>query len=171
MAKTLLPAVFGILFKENRTQVLLIKRRDIPIWVLPGGGIDPGETPEMAIVREVKEETGLDVEIVRQIAEYTPVHSWTSTSYVYECIPIAGKLCKGEETREVHYFPLHLLPQEIPPPFTSWIKEAIPISSEIIRKKIQGVSRLNLVKFFFTHPIHVIRFILTKMGIGFNSKD
>jgi 8-oxo-dGTP diphosphatase len=36
-------SVACILFNKNRSEVLLIKRKDIPVWVLPGGGIDPGE--------------------------------------------------------------------------------------------------------------------------------
>jgi 8-oxo-dGTP diphosphatase len=55
-------------------KILLIKRRTPPFkgyWALPGGRVDPGETVEQTIVREVKEETGLDVTIVRKIGEYT----------------------------------------------------------------------------------------------------
>ncbi len=35
-------AVYGIVFNQTRSEVLLIKRMDIPVWVLPGGGLDPG---------------------------------------------------------------------------------------------------------------------------------
>ncbi|MBN1244191.1 NUDIX hydrolase [Candidatus Bathyarchaeota archaeon] len=54
-------------------KILLIKRRTVPFngyWALPGGRVDPGETVEQTIVREVKEETGLDVAIVHKIGEY-----------------------------------------------------------------------------------------------------
>ena len=39
-------AVACILFDESKTKVCLIKRRDVPVWVLPGGGVDPFEKSE-----------------------------------------------------------------------------------------------------------------------------
>ena len=58
-------------YPDNK--ILLIKRNTIPFkgyWALPGGRMDPGETVEQTIVREVKEETGLDVTIVSKVGEY-----------------------------------------------------------------------------------------------------
>lgn len=43
---------------DNHQKLLLVKRRDVPVWVFPGGGIEKGETPERAVVREVFEESG-----------------------------------------------------------------------------------------------------------------
>ena len=87
---SLKPAVYGIIFSKEREMVLLIKRRDVPVWVLPGGGIDPGETPEIAVVREMKEETGFEVKIVRQVAEYLPINKLTQVSFFYECEILSG---------------------------------------------------------------------------------
>ena len=53
-------SVYGIVFNAERTEVLLVKRRDIPVWVLPGGGLDPDESEAEGAVREVLEETGLE---------------------------------------------------------------------------------------------------------------
>ncbi|MDP1879313.1 MAG: NUDIX hydrolase, partial [Parachlamydiaceae bacterium] len=68
----ILPAAIGIIFNNDNSQVLLVKRQDIPLWVMPGGGVDPGETTEEALLREVHEETGYHVKIIRKCAEYTP---------------------------------------------------------------------------------------------------
>jgi ADP-ribose pyrophosphatase YjhB (NUDIX family) len=46
-------------------RVLLTQREDFPVWCLPGGGVDPGESLAQAAVREVREETGLEVELER----------------------------------------------------------------------------------------------------------
>lgn len=47
----------GITFNK-KGQLLLVKRRDIPIWVMPGGRIEPNETPQKAAIRESFEESG-----------------------------------------------------------------------------------------------------------------
>ena len=58
-----------IKFKEG---VVLIKRKNPPYgWAIPGGFVDYGETLEEAAVREMKEETNLDVELERQMHTYS----------------------------------------------------------------------------------------------------
>lgn len=53
-------------------RVVLVRRRNRPLgWALPGGFIDLGETVEEAAVREVREETGLEVELTRQFHVYS----------------------------------------------------------------------------------------------------
>lgn len=52
--------------------IVLIERRNPPHgWALPGGFVDRGETVETAAVREAREETGLEVELVRQFHVYS----------------------------------------------------------------------------------------------------
>ena len=58
----------SIIFINRQRQILLLLRDDIPTipfpnhWDLPGGHVEPGESPEACIVREMKEEIGLDLE-------------------------------------------------------------------------------------------------------------
>ena len=60
---------------DEQGRILLIKRRDNTLWALPGGGHDIGETIADTAVREVKEETGLDVEVTGLVGVYTnPQH-------------------------------------------------------------------------------------------------
>ena len=50
--------------------VLLVKARDKNNWQLPGGRLEPGETPAQAVIREVKEETGLRASVGRLTGRY-----------------------------------------------------------------------------------------------------
>src|SRR5215469_7675740 len=61
--QTRIPCV-GAIIRDNAGRLLMILRGHDPgrgLWSIPGGRIEPGETPEQAVVREVREETGLDV--------------------------------------------------------------------------------------------------------------
>ncbi|MCB2181645.1 MAG: NUDIX hydrolase [Desulfobulbaceae bacterium] len=52
--------------------IVLISRKNPPLgWALPGGFVDYGESLEQAAVREAKEETGLDVTLIRQLHTYS----------------------------------------------------------------------------------------------------
>jgi 8-oxo-dGTP diphosphatase len=58
--------------ENGKNRVVLIKRKNPPFgWALPGGFVDYGESLENAAVREAKEETGLDVRLVRQFHVYS----------------------------------------------------------------------------------------------------
>ncbi len=57
---------------ETEKGIILIKRRNPPYgWALPGGFVDYGETLERAAIREAKEETSLDVELVSVLGAYS----------------------------------------------------------------------------------------------------
>lgn len=59
------PSCHAVIFDENQ-RFLLVKRGGEPFrgwWGLPGGAVELGETVEQALIREVREETGLDVDI------------------------------------------------------------------------------------------------------------
>jgi len=61
--RTRIPCV-GAIIRDGAGRLLMILRGHEPgkgLWSIPGGRIEPGETPEQAVVREVREETGLDV--------------------------------------------------------------------------------------------------------------
>lgn len=163
-------SVAGVVFSPERSKVLLIKRRDVNIWALPGGGVDPGENPEEAVIREVFEETGLSVKILRQVALYTPINLLSNLSYLYECNVIKGELSLSNETQGIGFFALDELPQPLFFLHKDWIEDALLQAPGIIQKPLTKITYFNLVKYFFRHPLRILRIILSRCGIPINTK-
>jgi len=74
--------------------VLLVKARDKSNWQLPGGRLEPGETPAQAVIREVKEETGLLARVGRLTGRY--LREDGSVVRVY-AVRVRGKLAGARE--------------------------------------------------------------------------
>ena len=103
-------------------KILLVKRGTVVFkgyWALPGGRVDAEETVEHAVVREVKEETGLDVEIVRKIGEYheSGFHDGIEYDYYPACFlakPTGGKITRQkEEVEQIGLFGLKEVPKNL----------------------------------------------------------
>ena len=60
---------------DDHERILLVRRADNGLWALPGGGMEPGETVTGCAVREVKEETGLDIQVTGLVGIFSnPSH-------------------------------------------------------------------------------------------------
>lgn len=108
----------GLIFDAQRERILLTRRTDNGLWCLPGGGLDAGESAAEACIREVREETGLDVKIVRLIGIYSSPHRvieyadgnrFQIIAMSFEVEVISGELTLNDEVSEFGYF----TPQEI----------------------------------------------------------
>jgi ADP-ribose pyrophosphatase YjhB (NUDIX family) len=98
---------FGIIFDEQG-RVLLCHRRDIDVWNLPGGGMESGELPVEAVIREIKEETGLDAIVERLAGVYSKVDQ-DDLVFSFACRIVGGQLSVTTESSENRYFePAHL---------------------------------------------------------------
>jgi 8-oxo-dGTP diphosphatase len=88
-------------------------------WALPGGRMDLDEKIEQTVVREVKEETGLDVKIVQRIGEYTEKGIKDDVEYEYYPTCFLAKIVGGEirkqesEIQEIRIFNLEELPKPL----------------------------------------------------------
>ena len=65
------PGASAMIFDGARERILMTQREDNSRWCLPGGGMDPGESAAETCVREVLEETGLEVRITKLVGIYT----------------------------------------------------------------------------------------------------
>lgn len=161
-------AVVGVIFDEEN-RVLTIKRRDVPMWVLPGGGLDPGEIPKEAVKREILEETGIEVEIIRKVAEYEPINRLTRFVHLYECRPTGGQLTTGDETFDLGYFPLDQLPAPFFHVHEEWIADTLLKEPDVIKRQLTSVSWGRFLLYFFRHPLRVLRFVLSQIGFPINA--
>lgn len=158
---------FGIIFSKNNKKTLLVKRRDIPIWVLPGGGIESGETPEQAVVREVFEETGFKVEVVRKIAEYSyPKKSKINHTFI--CEINGGKKTLSNESKDIEYFAAKDLPDMLSPYIPIYITDALNNDGGIIKKEMYGYGVSLWIKGLL-HPWALFKYLLTRVGIHWNT--
>lgn len=95
------------------SQVLLVKREDFEVWVIPGGSIDPGESVSDAAVREVYEETGLQVHLTRLLGIYSRPH-WSAHIAIFVAEPTAGTLrSQPGETIDIRFFDVQALPDDL----------------------------------------------------------
>ncbi|MES2517758.1 MAG: NUDIX hydrolase [Bacteroidota bacterium] len=106
----------AVVFNESG-EILMVKEKVDGRWSLPGGWADVGYTPAEVAVKEVQEETGLDVKTVRVLGIFDkrnhphPPEGW----YVYKifilCEKIGGEISKDTtETSDIQYFSLENLP-------------------------------------------------------------
>ncbi|MGA2504286.1 MAG: NUDIX domain-containing protein [Anaerolineales bacterium] len=105
----------AILFNGDRTKVLLTRRKDNWSWCLPGGMIEAGETVSEGCAREVWEETGLKVRILRltgiysdphQLVEYPDGNQAFIVVLNFEVELLEGEPRLSSETIGVDWFPI-----------------------------------------------------------------
>ena len=86
-----------IIFKDDKLLTIKRTKPDKTYWVIPGGGVEDGETCEQAAVREAKEELGLDVKVRKLILKMdsTKPELVGQEEYFYLCDIIGGELGSG----------------------------------------------------------------------------
>jgi ADP-ribose pyrophosphatase YjhB (NUDIX family) len=110
-ANSIVPSVTAIV-PNDRGELLMVHKTDNNLWAIPGGGMDLGEYMAETVVREVKEETGIDVEVTGIVGIYTnPCHVMAyddgevrqQCSVCFTTRMVGGKLRTSSETKEVRF--------------------------------------------------------------------
>lgn len=136
--------VFGIIF-DTHDRVLLCHRRDHDLWNLPGGGLETGETPWDGLKREVKEETGLEVEIIKLSGVYSKPDK-NEIVFSFICQAPAGELTLTEEADQLKYFAFSEIPPNTVPKQVERIKDALQHQEQALYKIQTGKSTIELIK-------------------------
>ncbi len=104
---TPVPVVAALVFKGEKLVIVSSKNKDL--WGLPGGFVETGESLEAAIVREVEEETGLQIRVTAFLASYPLMKNQTDMIFVvFISEVLKGKPRPGDDVKDLKI----LLPSE-----------------------------------------------------------
>ena len=130
--RLLVPSVSGIM-RDSAGRILLVHQSDDGVWSTPGGAIELDETPADAVVREVREETGLFVVPRRLfgvfggptfVVRYPNGDETQYVSCMFECEIVSGALqADGDETQGVEFWSESEASQL---PLAPWLKGILP---------------------------------------------
>jgi ADP-ribose pyrophosphatase YjhB (NUDIX family) len=129
-----LPGTSGVVLDEAR-RVLLGRRTDNGLWAVPSGILEPGEEPAVALVREIREETGVDAEVLALVAVSAGSQvvyangdraQYLDTEFVCRAAGGQARVADDEST-EVGWFDLDTLPEPLAPSSRTRIDRAIAV--------------------------------------------
>lgn len=127
-------------FILNENNELLLQKRAVPAekdhWCIPGGRLEMFETLEHAVSREVKEETDLDIRVIRlmgicdHIIQEENLH-WVAMSYLCKIESGLPKIMEPDKASDMKWFDLNNLPDKL----TITTKKALADYKKILNKK------------------------------------
>ncbi len=131
----LIPGVTAVVIND-RDEVLLQLRRDTKTWAPPSGGLEPGENLAQCVIREVREETGIEVTPEAIIAvlsgkefiwSYPNGDQVATVSTVFRCRPHADAFPRvnDDESLEIRFFSCDALPENMLQRHSKLIKRAL----------------------------------------------
>lgn len=150
-----------VLFKDNlRKEVFLVFRSDYPCWVTTGGGIEPGETPQEAALREAQEETRFKIKIVRKVGEYSFKKNGIDyqRSYLFEGRVVSGKFrpeypgCKGK------WFEVDKLPSDTVFSSRELIVDCLSNQTGYFKKEKDTIGIKENLHLVLLHPLAIFKF-------------
>lgn len=124
---------------DDSWRVLLCLRRDVPVWNLPGGAAERGETPWEAVIREVYEEVGVEAEVVGLSGVYSKPEQ-ADVVFCFVCRVVGGKLRESDEAAEIRYFAVEEMPETMSRNHAERVRDALEWSGKVSLKVQPGPS-------------------------------
>jgi ADP-ribose pyrophosphatase YjhB (NUDIX family) len=106
----------GLVFSSDE-KILLVKEMADGKWSLPGGWADVGHSPKETVIKEIKEETGLEANVKRLLAVFDkkkhphPPQPFYVYKMIFWCEATTTEIIKGFDVLDVNYFPINQLPE------------------------------------------------------------
>jgi 8-oxo-dGTP diphosphatase len=134
-------AVAAIVFDE-RDRVLLMRRRDHGNWEPPGGVLRPGEQPDEGVAREVREETGVEIEVGPLTGVYTNVELGVVT-LAFRAEPRSEPTEHSDEASAVQWIPIQRMDQFVDEEYATWLRDGLEPGLKAVRaqrRTVKGAS-------------------------------
>lgn len=145
----------------------------MPIWVIPGGTGEMGETPLQTALREFHEETGalISSKRVTLVAEYSPKSKKGKYKYLFTTTrSVLANLQCTEETVDYGYFDIQDLPFHLTEYEKRKIIEAFLRSTTNILRRQDTVSFLLEISSLLSNPAHLLRLVFLYMRTKWKSR-
>lgn len=161
----------AIVVSQDRRQVLLLRREVFVLWDLPGGGIEPGEDPATAAVRETGEEAGYAIEIERAVGRYLHQSVYgrgDQLTFAFRAHVIGGK-ARGSrlETTGMGWFAPDQLPRGIQPLQRQMIADAFADLQAPVTRRIDfplwKLYPARVIFFFMRWRNYIVRWVLMQV--------
>jgi len=136
--------VFAAIFDEEN-RILFCHRTDYDLWNLPGGALEKKEAPWIGIIREVKEETGLDVEVM-DLVHVSDNPRKDDIVFLFTCKVVGGKLTLNDEADKIKYFAFSDIPRNTVPKHVIRLKDYLDNPNKLTTKTLVGKSSIDLIK-------------------------
>jgi 8-oxo-dGTP pyrophosphatase MutT (NUDIX family) len=139
--------------------VLLLKRPYPPVWEMPGGAIEPGESPAEAALRETAEETGLQVELTGLLGTFRRSGWLGGTVYLFSARPVGGQLTVNPaEAQHLAFFPPHFATRLMLPwhrPY--WARVAAQPTAEVTPQHVRTADVLLMLALTAAYHLGLLR--------------
>ena len=134
--------VSGIVIYKNK--LLLIKRKDLKDWALPGGVVEEGETLEQAVQREVFEETGIKVKPEKLSGIYVRTKWKNNLLFTFRCRKIEGKRKTSSESLDVVWVSLRKVNRMLNKNLQIRVEDGLDTQNQVFLRK-QNEAELKLI--------------------------